>query len=122
MPLTNTLASNSQSSQTVDPAIGGVTASSFDRYNSATKRLLIGPAFRVEMQSGLGIEVDALYERIDYDRATASTFSGPGAPITRSFEQTTANRWQFPLLIQYTRTLLKPKMGVFVEAGPSFHE
>jgi hypothetical protein len=91
----------------------------FDRYNSKTKRFLIGPAFRVEMQSGLGIEFDALYQRIDYDHATLSVLPGPGAPSNQSFEQTTANRWQFPLLIQYTRTLLKPKMGVFVEAGPS---
>ena len=120
VPLTDTLVSSSLSSQTINPAgPGSGTASSFDRYNSETKRLLIGPAFRVELQSGLGIEVDALYQRIDYDRATASTFPGPGAPVTRSFEQTTANRWQFPLLIQYTRTLAKRKVQVFAEAGPS---
>jgi hypothetical protein len=120
--LTDTLVSSSlssQTSQTINPATGSGTSSSFDRYNSETKRLLIGPTFRVELQSGLGIEVDALYQRIDYDHATASTFPGPGAPMTRSFEQTTANRWQSPLLIQYTRTLSKPKLGVFVEAGPS---
>ena len=120
VPLTDTLSSSSSSSQNV-VSIGSTSAinSSFDRYNSETKRLLIGPAFRVEMQSGLGIEVDALYQRIDYDHATATVLAGPGAPNTRSFEQATANRWQFPLLIQYTRTLSKPNIRVFVEAGPS---
>src|SRR5260370_19330942 len=121
VPLTDTLSSSSQSSNTVIPTgLTSGTTSFFDRYNSETKRLLIGPAFRVEMQSGLGIEIDALYQHIDYDHATASTFSGPGLPPnTRSFEQTSANRWQFPMLIQYTRTLSKPNMRVFVEAGPS---
>lgn len=120
VPLTDTLSSSSASSQNL-VSIGSTSAinSSFDRYNSETKRLLIGPAFRVEMQSGLGIEVDALYQRIDYDHATATVLAGPGAPNTRSFEQATANRWQFPLLIQYTRTLSKPNIGVFVEVGPS---
>jgi hypothetical protein len=120
VPLTDTLSSSSQSSNSVIP-MGSTsgTSSFFDRYNSETKRLLIGPAFRVEMQSGLGIEIDALYQRIDYDHATSSVLSGVGAPNTRSFEQTSANRWQFPLLIQYTRRLSKPNMRVFVEAGPS---
>jgi hypothetical protein len=76
VPLTNTLASSSQSSNTVI-LMGSTNGSSsfFDRYNSETKRFLIGPAFRVEMQSGLGIEVDALYQRIDYDHATRAARS-----------------------------------------------
>ena len=110
VPLTDTLSSTSNSSTSA-------TSSSLDRYNSETKRLLIGPAFRVDFESGLGIEFDALYQRINYDRATVSvqlpTF------VSQSFEQTTADRWQFPLLVQYTRTVLKSKTPLFVEAGPS---
>ncbi len=109
IPLTDTLSSSSTSS-----AIPG--SFSFDRYNSETKRLLIGPAFRVDLQRGLGIEFDALYQRVNYDHAIAS--SSPTASFfSRSFEQTTANRWQFPLLIQYNGTLSKTKF--FAEAGPS---
>jgi hypothetical protein len=103
VPLTDTLSSTSTSS--TNP-IGF----SIDRYNSETKRLLIGPAFRVDLQRGLGIEFDALYQRVDYDHAIVSSFS-------RSFEQTTGNRWQFPLLIQYNATLSRTKL--FAEAGPS---
>lgn len=107
VPLTDTLSSTSTSS--INP-----TGSSFDRYNSATKRLLIGPTFRVDLQRDLGIEFDALYQRVDYDHAMVSSALGSGS---RSFEQTTGNRWQFPLLIQYSATLSKTKW--FVEAGPS---
>jgi len=109
VPLTNTLSSTSTSS--TNP-----TGSSLDRYNSVTKRLLIGPAFRVDLQHGLGIEFDALYQRVDYDHAIVSSALGLSS-FSRSFEQTTGNRWQFPLLIQYSATLSKSKW--FVEAGPS---
>lgn len=94
-------------------------SSSLDRYNSVTKRLLIGPAFRLELEHGLGIEFDALYQRVNYDHAVVTS----SAPFfSRSFEQATANRWQFPLLIQYRWNM--PQAGVsrmkpFVEAGPS---
>jgi hypothetical protein len=119
VPLTDTLSSSSQSQSSVDITNLGGPISSFNRYNSETKRLLIGPVFRVEIQSGLGIEVDALYQRVDFDFATFSQQPGTGAPTTQTFEQTTANRWQFPVLIQYTRNLPKWKMRWFAEAGPS---
>lgn len=107
VPLTDTLSSASNLS--ISPS-----GSFFDRYNSETKRLLIGPSFRLDLQRGLGIEFDALYQRINYDhtivRSTPSFFS-------QSFEQTTADRWQFPLLIQYRWTA--SKTNLFAEAGPS---
>jgi len=109
VPLTDTLSSTSSSSSTPS----GV---SFDRYNSETKRLLIGPTFRVDLAHGLGIEFDALYQRVDYDHANLTSL--PAAQLfTQSFEQTTGNRWQFPLLVQYSKSLSKAK--VHVEAGPS---
>lgn len=109
VPITDTLSSTA--STTASP---GVFSS--DRYNSETKRLLIGPTFRVDFQHGLGIEFDALYQRINYDHATSN--SQPTAQFfSESFEQTTANRWQFPLLVQYSRNFSKAK--VFAEIGPS---
>jgi hypothetical protein len=111
VPLTDTLSSTSASSTSP-------FGSSIDRYNSETKRLLIGPAVRVDLQRGLGIEFDALYQRVNYDHATV--ISTP--PIfNQSFEQTTANRWQFPLLVQYHWTLSNTKSNtkLFAELGPS---
>jgi len=112
VPLTDTLMSNSFSSTFVAPYSS--ISSSFDRFNSKTKRLLIGPTFRVDLVRGLGLEFDALYQRINYDQATMSSYPGS---FSQSFEQTTANRWQFPLLVQYNFALSKAKL--FVEAGPS---
>lgn len=109
VPITDTLSSTTSAS-------ANPNASFFDRYNSETKRLLIGPTFRVDFQHGLGIEFDALYQRINYDHATLS--SQPTAQFfSQSFEQTTANRWQFPLLVQYSKNLSKAK--VFAKVGPS---
>src|SRR5260370_29526644 len=102
VPLTDTLLSTSTSS--TNPS-----GSSVDRYNSETKRLLIGPAFRVDLVRGLGIEFDALYQRVNYDHAIASS-SPTVSFFSRSFEQTTANRWQVPLLVQYNGTLSKTKL------------
>lgn len=107
VPLTDTLSLTSTSS--INPA-----GSSFDRYNSETKRLLIGPAFRIDLQRGLGLEFDVLYQRVNYDHASVS--SAPSF-LSQSFEQTTANRWQFPLLVQHNWTLSDRK--VFAELGPS---
>lgn len=115
MPLTDTLSSSTQSSTVgvFSPGTGAIQPFSFDRYNSETKRLLIGPTFRVETPSGLGIEVDALYQRVDDDFASEQFGTG------QSFEATTANRWQFPVLVQYTRRLPTWKARWFAEAGPS---
>lgn len=112
VPFTDTLSSSSSASISA-------TTSSFDQYNSETKRLLIGPTFRVETQSGLGFEVDALYQRVDSDDATLSTQSGAGGYNDRSFQATVANRWQFPVLIQYSRHVARSEARWFVEAGPS---
>jgi hypothetical protein len=109
VPVTDTLSSTSSAS-----ASPGIFSS--DRYNSETKRLLIGPTFRIDFPDGLGIELDALYQRINFDDATFNSQLS-GQFVSQSFEQTTADRWQFPLLVQYSRNLSKTK--VFAEAGPS---
>jgi hypothetical protein len=104
IPLTDTFASSSVS------IANGVT-SSYDRYNSATKRFLAGPVIRMQFSSGWGMEFDALWQRVDYDHANYQF--GPGSLVTQTFEATSGNRWQFPLLAQYTRH------HVFGEAGLS---
>lgn len=107
-PLTDTLISSSFSS-------GSGTSTSFNRFHSETKRLLIGPSLTLELPRGLGLEFDALYQRIDYDSASGSATAGSFS--NQSFAQTTANRWQFPFLLQYRRGI--GKSNAFVEAGPA---
>ena len=86
------------------------------RYNSITKRLLIGPCLRVDLPKGLGLEFDAIYQRVNVDSTFIESF--PEIPLYSStFQQIHANRWQFPLLVQYNRTIRK--RDFFVEVGPS---
>ena len=108
--LADTLVSSSESSTSQSPVY-----SLFNRFNSETKRLLIGPTLRVETQSGIGFEVDALYQRVDSD--FSALLLQPLAPAQQTFQQTTANRWQFPVLLQYSRKLRS--MRWFAGAGPS---
>jgi hypothetical protein len=110
VPLTDTLVSSSESSTSQFPAF-----SLFSRFNSETKRLLIGPTLRVETKSGIGFEVDALYQRVDSD--FSALLLQPPAAAQQAFQQTTANRWQFPVLVQYSRKL--QSMRWFAGAGPS---
>ncbi len=113
VPFTDTLSSSFYSSS-------NAARSSVDSYHSVTKRLLIGPAFRVDLPKGFGLEFDAIYQRVDYDHLTvSSTPSSPTSTLfySRSFQQTSANRWQFPMLVQYNWTLSKTKL--FTEVGPS---
>ena len=106
--LTDTLDSSQSSS-------GNSGSSSFSRYNSKTKRLLVGPVFRLDLVGGFGLELDALWQRINFD--TTSQSSSPPSFANYSFGQTTANRWQFPFLIQYSHALSKTR--AFIEAGPA---
>ena len=110
VPLTDTLVSSSESSTSQFPAF-----SLFSRFNSETKRLLIGPTLRVETQSGIGFEVDALYQRVDSD--FSALLLQPPAAAQQAFQQTTANRWQFPVLVQYSRRLRSIRW--FAGGGPS---
>jgi len=107
VPLTDTLVSSEGSSTS------GSASSyefSFYRLNSETKRPLIGPVFRLDLSKSLGIEFDALYQRINQD--LTNNLISPGYSSS-SFTQSTANRWQLPLLVQYRRRFL------FVESGLS---
>jgi hypothetical protein len=110
-PLTDTLMSSSFGSVA---SLGAASQTSFDRYNSETKRLLIGPTFRLDLVRGLGIEFDALYQRIDYDFLSVNSGSGT---FTQTFQQTTSNKWEFPLLVQYEFHVWKSRP--FLEVGPS---
>lgn len=85
-------------------------------YLSDTKRYLVGGTFEVRLPLGLGVEFDALYRRLNYE-----TTAGPGGfcptcgPSTAS---TSANSWEFPLLLKLRAA--SPAVRPFVAGGPSF--
>lgn len=85
-----------------------------DAYSSQTKRLIVGPTVRIGLPFGFGVQFDALYERVNYGH----TFVFTKATTSETLSSNTANRWQFPVLLQYRVKL--PVVKPFVEAGPSF--
>jgi len=113
VPITDTLSSSSTTSVTA-------AGSSFSQFHSVTKRLLIGPSLRLDLPKGLGLEFDALYQRVNYDVTNSISVPATFLPYAideHLFEAVTANRWQFPLLVQYSRSFIKTKL--FVEGGPA---
>jgi opacity protein-like surface antigen len=77
-------------------------------FNSNTKRYIVGPTVELRLPFGLGIELDALYRRLDY------TSSGNLVDVFIS-GNTTGNAWEFPLLVKYRfpSKIVRP----YVDAG-----
>jgi len=63
-------------------------------FNSNTKRYIVGPTVELRLPFGLGIELDALYRRLDY------TSTSTGVDVFTS-GSTTGNAWEFPVLAKY---------------------
>jgi hypothetical protein len=80
-------------------------------FNSDTKRFVIGPTAELRLPFGLGIEVDALYRRLNYE--------GSGTLVdVLTNNRTTGNAWEFPVLGKYRfpSKVVRP----YVEAGIAF--
>ncbi len=75
------------------------------------RRYTVGPTFEVALPFRLRLEGDALYKRLD---VIEHYFLAPGiGMITR----TTANPWEFPLLLKYS---FRQRFHPFVDAGGTF--
>ncbi|HMC61785.1 MAG TPA: outer membrane beta-barrel protein [Candidatus Solibacter sp.] len=66
-------------------------------FTSNTNRYIVGPTAELRLPFGLGVEIDVLYRHFSY------TGSGGITGITATFlnSSTTANAWEFPLLVKY---------------------
>jgi hypothetical protein len=63
-------------------------------FNTNTKRYIVGPTVELRLPFGLGVEVDALYRRLNYE--------GNGTLLdVLTNNRTTGNAWEFPLLLKY---------------------
>lgn len=58
-------------------------------YSSLTRRYTVGPTAELRLPFGLGIEVDALYKRFEYEHTEDGATSGARG-----------NFWEFPLLLK----------------------
>lgn len=80
--------------------------------SSKTRRYTVGPSIAVQLPRRFGIEVDALYRRLDYDEFS----TGVGTPTAFSdWERTTGNRIDVPVLLRWS-----PFTRVYAVAGPVF--
>lgn len=79
---------------------------------SIPNRYIAGLTVELRLPFGLGVEADALYRRLHYQ----DTISNPLNGITT--DRTTANSWEFPLLVKYRfpSKIVRP----FVDAGIAF--
>jgi len=80
-------------------------------FNTSTKRYVVGPSAELRLPFGLGVEVDALYRRLNYE-GTGTLFD----VLTNN--RTTGNAWEFPILAKYRfpSRIVRP----YVSAGVAF--
>jgi hypothetical protein len=62
---------------------------------SVPNRYIVGATAELRLPLGLGVEVDALYRHLNYTDRLANTAT------TTTVDRTTANSWEFPLLLKY---------------------
>jgi opacity protein-like surface antigen len=77
-------------------------------YTASTQRYIIGGVAELRLPAGLGVEFDALYRHLSY------TGSGNLVDLFTS-SSTTANNWEFPLLLKYRFHF--PVVRPYVDAG-----
>jgi hypothetical protein len=80
--------------------------------SSVPNRFIGGVTGELRLPFGLGVEVDVLYRRLHYQYTVGSPLSGV------TIDRTTANDWEFPLLLKYRfpAKIARP----YVDAGVAF--
>jgi hypothetical protein len=80
---------------------------------SATRRYTIGPMIGVQLSHRFGLEFDALYKPLGFDRLVKS------GGLLFIHTRTTADSWEFPLVAKF-RLLSLRAMSPYVAGGVSF--
>jgi Outer membrane protein beta-barrel domain len=88
-------------------------------YQSSTNRYTVGPTVEVNLPRQMGVEFDALYKWQRYNGFSYSSSQGPQSPADSFVNfKTTADSWEFPILLKYHSP--GPRVGTFLEVGASF--
>lgn len=116
IPVTDTLQSSSSfTTNSIPPA-----SQTYNNFSSVTKRVIAGPVFRLEVSKNFSVEFDALYQRVDSDQTYR--YIQPAANQSTyifDFQQSSANRFEMPLLVQYSHALPGKRTAVIAEGGLS---
>ena len=76
---------------------------------------VLGPTVELRLPAGLGIELDALYRRQNYSGTSVTTNTTSLNAIMTTVSSTSADAWEFPLLLKYR---FGPKIvRPYVDAG-----
>lgn len=78
-----------------------------------SRGLIAGPMLQIGLDSGLGVEINALHRTIGYEYYSLFV-DGTRSPWIRA----NIGTWQFPILVKYT--LPRGRIRPLIEAGPSF--
>ena len=91
-----------------------VQANNYNIFSSHINRYIVGVSSELRLPFGLGVEVDVLYRHLNYQNSSGSS----GVTTVSSIGKTTANAWEFPLLLKYRF----PTKGIrpFLDAGVAF--
>jgi len=85
-------------------------------YSSKTKRYTLGPTVEWRLPHGFGVELDALYSRLNYDFYFFSR--RPSSGELSAFTSTGADRWNFPILLKWRHEV--HHISPFVDTGIAF--
>jgi hypothetical protein len=91
-------------------ALNAITSGNIS-YTSLTHRYTIGPTVELHLPFHLGVEFDVLYNRLDFNSTESLTSA-------TQLSATTANSWEFPLLLKYR--FGHGPIHPYVAGGPSF--
>ena len=91
-------------------SVGGALGQLAD-FRSNTRPYILGPTVELRLPAGLGIELDALYRRLNYSGTDVTS----GVTTTTTISSTSADAWEFPLLLKYRFHI--PVVKPYVDAG-----
>ena len=94
----------------------GAAVCSILNYSSKTKRYTLGPTVELRLPHGLGVEIEALYSRLNYDSYFFS--SRPSSGQLSAFSSARADRWNFPILLKWRQDV--PAISPFIDGGVAF--
>jgi len=92
-------------------------------FSATTRRYLVGPTVEFRLPQRFAFELDALYQRIGYSKASV-LLPAPGSPFATSelylvdSLRVRGNSWQFPFLVKYH--FKEEGAQPFVDAGPVY--